>query len=81
MPTVLMIKNLIFMIHTRDHGFPHVTVYLGTPDSHEAFAKVRLDKIGIIEADGFSKKALKEIELLTAKYQELWLEKWNEIHE
>ncbi len=78
MGTVLYTKTLMFMIHTRDHGFPHVTVYKGTPDNHEAFAKIRLDVIDIIESQGFGTKALTSIVGITAENREAWLEEWNE---
>lgn len=81
MPTLLIVRNLIFIIHTRDHGFPHVTVYLGRPNKYEAMAKVRLDHLAILEADGFSRKDINLILKITARYQVDWLEVWNEIFE
>lgn len=70
MGTVFIFKNLIFTIHTNDHGFPHVTVYLGNPKSYEAKAKVRLDKVEMIASEGFSYKALKQILEITNMYSE-----------
>lgn len=81
MPTVLKIFNLMFMIHTRDHGFPHVTVYDGTPRSHEAMAKIRIDTLTVIEADRFSRKDLGLILKVAERYQEEWMEVWNETRE
>jgi hypothetical protein len=66
------------MIHTRDHGFPHVTVYHGTPEDHEAFAKVRLDEIAILEAEGFDQKTMLKILKTVIDYQAIFLEVWNE---
>lgn len=57
MPTLLAVKNLLYMIHTRDHGHPHVTVYLGTPSNFEAMAKIRLDNFEPLEVQNFSEKA------------------------
>jgi hypothetical protein len=81
MPTVLIFKNLLFVIHTRDHGHPHVTVYAGTPKDHEAMAKIRLDALEVIESVGFNQKALNLILQVTLRYQTDWLEVWNDIHE
>lgn len=81
MPTVLKIFSLMFVIHTRDHGFPHVTVYDGTPESWEAFAKIRIDEIEVIEAEGFHKKDLKMILQIVERYQQDWMEVWNETRE
>ena len=79
MPTLLLVRNLLFMIHTRDHGHPHVTVYQGTPDKHEAMAKVRLDNLTVLEVDQFTKKDVSLIVKITTRYQTEWLEVWNEI--
>lgn len=81
MPTVLRINNLIFMIHTRDHGHPHVTVYLGTPENFEAMAKIRIDQLEVIESVGFGSKTLNKILMHTLIYQEVWMEVWNESRE
>ncbi len=81
MPTILRILGVLWIIHTRDHGFPHVTVYKGTPKNHEAVAKIRLDIIGVVESKGFSKDFLNKILEKTTLYQTLLLEAWNEIHE
>lgn len=68
------------VIHTRDHGRPHVTVYKGTPSNHEAVAKIRLDVVEVIESKGFSETFLKKILRNAQLYQTLLLEEWNEIH-
>lgn len=81
LPTLLRILGTIWIIQTRDHGFPHVTVYKGTPSNHEAMAKFRLDVVEVIESRGFTKDFLNEILAITHEYQTLLLEAWNEIHE
>lgn len=81
MPQVLKVKALIFFIHTRDHGHPHVTVYYGRPKNHEAFAKVNLLNLSIIEQDGFHSRDLKVIVKITAQYMNDWLEVWYESQE
>jgi len=81
MPTVLKVLNLIFIIHTRDHGHPHVTVYRGTPENFDAYAKVRLDEVEIIELQGFKTSAEKIILEIVSKSQAEWLEVWNETRE
>jgi hypothetical protein len=81
MPTVLKIKNLLFMIHTRDHGFPHVTVYLGTPQNYEAMAKIRLDTISEIEVDGFDARAMRIIFEAVLEHREDFMEVWSDTRE
>jgi hypothetical protein len=81
MPTLLIVRNLIFVIHTRDHGFPHVTIYQGRPDKYEAMAKVRLDNQTVLEVIHFSRKDMNLILKITARYQKDWMEVWNEIFE
>lgn len=81
MPTIIRILGTIWIIHTRDHGHPHVTVYKGTPSNYEAMAKIRLDVVEVIEARGFSKDFLNKVLAKTNEYQTLPLEAWNEIHE
>jgi hypothetical protein len=81
MPTVLRVKNLIYIIHTRDHGHPHVTVYLGTPESFEAMAKIRLDSVEAIESTGFDQRTLRRILATVGYYQLQFLEVWNETRE
>lgn len=81
MPTVLRILNVMFVIHTRDHGFPHVTVYLGSPESHEAMVKIRLDILKVIENKGFKESAVARLVKTTELHQGEWLEKWKEYHE
>ena len=80
MPTIIRILGTLWVIHTRDHGHPHVTVYKGTPSNHEAVAKIRLDVIEVIESKGFSETFVKKILRNAQLYQTLLLEEWNEIH-
>jgi hypothetical protein len=81
MPTILRILGILWIIHTRDHGSPHVTVYKGSPKNYEAIAKIRLDIVEVIESKGFSEKFLNKILEQTRNHQDLLLEAWNEIHE
>jgi len=81
MPTLIRILGTVWIIHTRDHGHPHVTIYKGTPSNHEAMAKIRLDVVEVIESRGFSKEFLSKIVATTQEYKSLLLEAWNEIHE
>ncbi len=80
-PTLLVVKNLAFIIHTRDHGFPHVTVYQGLPDRYEAKAKIRLDNLTVLKVEKFSQRDVAVILKVTAQYKNDWLEVWNEIFE
>jgi hypothetical protein len=79
MPALLVIRNFLFMIHTRDHGFPHVTIYQGSPEKYEAMAKVRLDNMEVLEVRQFTKRDMGLILKITARYQTEWMEVWNEI--
>jgi len=79
MPTLLIVRNLLFMIHTRDHGFPHVTIYQGTPERFEAMAKVRLDNLDILEVRQFTERDVGLILNIVTQYQSDWMEVWNEI--
>ncbi len=81
MPTVLKVLDLIFIIHTRDHGYPHVTVYRGNPDNYEGFAKIRLDIVQVIELQGFNTSAENLMLEIVSKNQAEWLEVWNETRE
>ena len=76
MPSLLVIKNLMFIIHTRDHGFPHVTIDEGAPERWESRAKARLDLVREIEVDGFSVKDMRVILSIVEKNKLAWLEAW-----
>lgn len=77
MPTILLIKNLAFIIHTRgEHNPPHVEVYYGTPENHEAWAKVRIDKVEILEADNFTSRDLDQIVRICQGRQKYFSRKW-----
>jgi hypothetical protein len=78
MPTLLTVNDIMIMIHTRDHGFPHVTVYKGTPDDHSAMMKVRIDLVDLSVLDGFGfnmSSANKIMDLIEGKREE-FLEVW-----
>ena len=75
----LLFRNFLFMIHTRDHGFPHVTVYQGTPEKYEAMAKVRLDNMEVLEVKQFTERDVGFIFKIVTRYQPEWMEVWNEI--
>ena len=80
-PTVLSILNYLWVIHTRDHGYPHVTVYKGKPDNFEARAKIRLDHIEVIENSGFNEKSLNKLLKFTLEFQVFLLNEWSKYHE
>ncbi len=65
-------SELSFLIHTRDQG---------QPDSYEAMAKVRLDKLTVLEVKQFSERDIGLILKIVSQYQSDWLEVWNEIFE
>lgn len=81
MGTVHKVGHILFIVHTDDHGFPHVTVYMGTPANHEARAKIRLDNTEVIESYGWSRKALKGLVETTEQFKDIWMEEWNEIEQ
>ena len=76
---MLIVRNFMFMIHTRDHGFPHVTIYQGLPEKYEAMAKVRLDNMNVLEVRAFTERDVTLILKIVAQYQSDWMEVWNEI--
>ena len=79
MPQVLVIKKLLFMIHTRDEHSPaHVEVYYGTPTSHQAWAKINIEKVAVLESENFSSKDLDMILRITQGYQKFFSSKWKE---
>ena len=78
MPTVLTIRNLMFMIHTRDHNPPHVTIYCGVPDDWQANARVNLENCQVMDSTGFKNKDIKIIEALCIVNRESFLEVWYE---
>ena len=78
MPTLLVIKNLMFIIHTRDHLPPHVTVYAGSPEKWEATAKVRLDSVVLLDQENFSARSIKFILQIVGQNQVDWMEEWND---
>lgn len=78
MPTVIAIGKLLFVVHTNDHGHPHVTAYFGSPKSYEAMAKVRISDGALIEARGFTKRALAKIRAKVKEERELFQEAWDE---
>jgi len=81
MGTVAIVKNLAFMIHTRgEHNPPHLEVYYGTPGNYEAWAKVRIDKVEILESQGFSSGDLDEILRITQGRQRFFSKKWSELN-
>lgn len=81
MPTIMLIQKLAFIIHTRDeHNPPHIEVYYGTPESHEAWAKVRIDRVEIMEAFGFSSNDLNSIVKICQIRQKFLSSKWRKIN-
>ena len=80
MPTVLVIKKLLFVIHTRDHQPPHVEVYFGNPETYEAWAKVRIDKVELLEAEGFTSSDLDQIVRICQARQKFLSSEWRRIH-
>lgn len=78
MGTVLRILNVIFMIHTRDHNPPHVTVYQGNPKNFDAKARIEIETSEVMDSVGFSARALKKLQAVVDQEREFFMEKWNE---
>ena len=78
MPTVKVINKLLFIIHTNDHNPPHVTIYFGLPESHEAKARVEIDTGIIMCSFGFSVKSLRMLQKEIVENKEFYYEKWTE---
>lgn len=56
-----------------------MTIYQGSPEKYEAMAKVRLDKIEVLEVRHFTERDVGLILKIVARYQSEWMEVWNEI--
>lgn len=82
MPTVLIVKNLLFMIHTLDHNPPHVTVFYGTPEKFEAKARVEIESGKFLKNKAgekeFSSKDKRLIQQIVEQNKENFMEVWNE---
>lgn len=80
MPSYLSISilGLMFMIHTDDHEPAHVTVYKGTPESHEAKARIEIETGEVMDGSfGFSEKALRKLSQRVLDRQDFLRRKWN----
>lgn len=75
MGEIFRFKNLKFKIWSNDHDPPHVHVH--APEAH---AKVNIETLEIMKANGFSEKDLKIIQQQIFKRKMKILEKWEEIH-
>ena len=76
--TVLRVLGLLFVIHTRDHEPPHVTIYKGTPDNYEAVARIEIATSRVISSNGFRSRLLKILEGIVKSQTRYLMEKWNE---
>jgi len=82
MPTVPIVKSLLFLIHTRDHDPPHVTVFYGTPEKFEAKARVVISTGEFLKRkkseSEFSSKDKKLIQKIVEQNRAKFMEDWNE---
>ena len=78
MGTVLRVLGLLFVIHTRDHEPPHVTIYQGTPQNYEAVARIEIMTGRIISSRRFSVKRLGLLVTIVQAEREYLKEKWDE---
>jgi hypothetical protein len=76
MGTVARFRNVRIVIHTRDHGPPHIHA-IGS----DAEAVFDIAKLQLISNYGFSTKAIAQIEEFLRARVETLLEAWHEIHE
>ena len=78
MPEILRINgNLIFMIHTDEHGHPHVTIYFPRRKNFERMAKVQIKDQRVLDSVGFGAKDLKIIKAIVKQEADLLLEAWH----
>ncbi|MGZ3686833.1 MAG: DUF4160 domain-containing protein [Bdellovibrionota bacterium] len=75
MSTVVTIKGVRFQVLSKDHEPPHCHVFY-----QGAKARVRLDTLEVMDARGFSAKALTDIQRAVAQNQAALLAKWEEYH-
>lgn len=75
MPTVMTLANgkIKVSIYFKDHNPPHVHV-----DAPGASAVFAIKTLAIIEANGFTSKALRQIRKALKAHQEYLMEAWNE---
>ena len=78
MGTVLRVLGLLFIIHTRDHEPPHVTIYQGTPRDYEAVARIEIETSRLMSSKGFRKRLLNLLEETVRAERKYLMEKWNE---
>jgi hypothetical protein len=72
-PTVFESKRLKFKIHFKDHNPPHV--HVEGPDAEAVFD---LDVCRCVQNNGFSEKAIRQIEKRIDEMKQIFLEAWDE---
>ncbi|MBO9665519.1 MAG: hypothetical protein J7501_01730 [Bdellovibrio sp.] len=74
-----VLGGLSVWIYYGDHGFPHVEIYKGKPESYEAHLKLNIVDFTPLEVNGFSEGAVRTIIKSLRPYREMLLEDWCEI--
>jgi hypothetical protein len=75
-PTLYWFKNIAIRIHTNDHGPAHR--HAEAPD---AWPKIDLKTLQVMEAEGFTKSELKIITEFVSIRASRLMDKWKEIHQ
>ena len=75
-PTLYWFKNIAIRIHTKDHKPAHVHA-----EGPEAWAKIDLNLLKVIEAEGFTRSELNLIVEFVSTRASRLKDKWKEIHE
>ncbi len=75
MGTILVYRNIRFVIHTKDHLPAHIHAV-----SPKGEAKIELESLEYFFCRGYSERDLKMIINLVREKQDILMEAWNEIH-
>ena len=75
MGTVIIFKNIKFVIRSKDHNPAHVHAI--SPDGE---AKIELETINCFYSRGYSKRDVNRICKVVEEHKEFLMEVWNEYH-
>lgn len=74
-----VLGGLSVWIYYGDHGFPHVEIYKGKPESYEAHLKLNILDFEPLEVNGFSERSVRVIIKTLRPFREELMEDWYEV--